>query len=192
MIFHFEIPDEAVELLKKIKAHGAAEFRDYEFKNLEEFKSNSTYMTPLSEGKFRDEGWFFKRNFCEPDKLEPLFKYDLIKDVEDAWHPTYEISERGEEILEQAKDKKLVLKSDGAQFKSFAYYGSKEEFEKLAVSYAKKLTNKQKEGRMLDVAMFILGTVNGVLRQEVIFTKLLNGESMEDAAIRIGIPIKVK
>jgi len=97
----YEIPDEAIELLKKIKASGgSAEFRDSEFLNVQEFKESSNYGTFYAEGKKRDEDWFFKRNFCNQHELSPLINYNLIDCDIMCWNLTYVITDIGEKILE--------------------------------------------------------------------------------------------
>lgn len=97
----YEIPDEAIELLKKIKNSGGAEFRDSEYENVEEFKKSSMYGTPLDGAKIRDEAYFFRRNFCNKDELNPLVKYNLIDCDGESWNLTYIVTEIGDEVLEQ-------------------------------------------------------------------------------------------
>lgn len=39
MKIFFEIPDDAIEILKRIDAEGGAEFKDSEYQNVQEFKN---------------------------------------------------------------------------------------------------------------------------------------------------------
>lgn len=72
-------------------------------------------------------------------------------------------------------------------FKSIKYIGEKSEFLKFAESMIIAFDKKHKEGKMLDVQMFVLGTVHGKERLEIVFAKMLPGESLSRTGVRIGI-----
>ncbi len=97
----YEIPDEAIELLKRFGKEGAAEFRDSEYKNVEEFKKGSLYGTENAGGKVRDEEWFFKRNFCNQDELTDLIAHNFIDCDTNCWNLTYRITDIGKKVLEK-------------------------------------------------------------------------------------------
>jgi hypothetical protein len=101
MKIEFEISDKSFELLKEIEKAGAAEFRDYEYKSLEDFKKSSGFSS--DEAGFMTERWFKARNFCDAKDLEELIAYDLIDTHESAWHPTWVVSQLGKEILSKHK-----------------------------------------------------------------------------------------
>ena len=93
MKIEFEISDKSFEVLKEIDKSGQAEFKDYQFKSLEEF---------ISEGNgINTENSFKIRNFCDQKDILDLITYDLIDIKEDALHPTYIVTERGKQILEK-------------------------------------------------------------------------------------------
>ncbi len=99
MIIEFEISDKSFEVLKDIHKAGMAEFRDNNFYSLEEFKKSKKFV---SEGTdMCTEAWFKRRNFCDQKDIEDLIAYDLIDIEENAWHPTYIVTERGKQILEK-------------------------------------------------------------------------------------------
>lgn len=108
MKIFFEISDESIELLKRIKSEGGAEFRDSEYNNVEEFKKDSMYGTSLGEDKTRDEAYFFRRNFCNQDELKQLVKYNFIDCDGMSWNLTYTITDIGEEVLEQLKNSEEI------------------------------------------------------------------------------------
>lgn len=95
----FEISDEAFNLLTKLNA---AEYRDTEFRTLEDFKNSEEYKS----GK-KTEEWFLKRNYggtlyliCELEEYG-LVEQDYITDCE-SWHITYIVSEFGKKILDKS------------------------------------------------------------------------------------------
>ena len=101
MKIEFEISDKAFELLKAIDEAGEAEFRDSEYKSLEDFKKSPDF-NPAESG-FRTEKWFKARNFCDLKDLDELISRDLIDTHEMAWHQTWVVSPFGKEILKKNK-----------------------------------------------------------------------------------------
>jgi hypothetical protein len=85
----FSISYQSYHLLKEIEKVGCAEFRDYEYDSLEEFKSG-----------LRTEEWFKARNFCDYKDLTELIENNLIDHGDGmSWHLTYYVSEFGKKIL---------------------------------------------------------------------------------------------
>lgn len=106
----YEIKDEAIELLKKIKQAGYAEFKDTYFRNVEEFKKSDTFGTPLYEDKVRDEAYFFRRNFCNLDEISELLAHDLLEDDDMSMSMTYVVSEKGKMLLSKlTEDSKEIF-----------------------------------------------------------------------------------
>lgn len=90
-----EIPDEAYDLLLKIKQEGYAEYRDTLYDTLEEFRRDASNHN-------RTDEWFLNRNCGGTFYLiDELLKYDLIDTDDDAWHLTFKLSMMGEMLLEQ-------------------------------------------------------------------------------------------
>lgn len=190
MIIKTEISDDALVVLKMINKKGRAEFKDSEYINLDAFKKSTIYNTETANPeKKRDDAWFRARNFCDLDMLTELTEHDLI-DLDYACSTlTYILTEKGKKILaqflEEQKNSKLIMRSA-------AYFGPKEDFREFAIQSAVELDKKQKAGKMLDVRLFIVGTVGGVVKQQVFFIKSLPGETLEETGIRAGMPIKKK
>jgi len=91
----FQITDEAFNLLKEINNKGYAEYRDTEYKTLEEFKKSDDYNVLL-----RNEECFLSRNFNGTlNLIYELSKYGLIESDGESWHTTYIVSDFGKEIL---------------------------------------------------------------------------------------------
>ena len=88
-----EISDEAIDILKKLKEKGYAEFRD-------NFASETDFLESV-EFKLYNKTleWYRARNFCDIKIIEELDAADLVKNDFDSWHLTYTISEKGEDIL---------------------------------------------------------------------------------------------
>jgi hypothetical protein len=101
MEIKFEISDKSFELLKEIEKAGEAEFRDSEYKSLEDFKKSSEFSS--EESGFRTEKWFKARNFCDLKDMEELIAHDLVDIHGMAWHQTWVVSPFGKEILEKNK-----------------------------------------------------------------------------------------
>jgi hypothetical protein len=101
MKIEFEISDKSFELLKAIDKAGAAEFRDFEYKSLEDFKKSHEFSA--EESGFRTEKWFKARNFCDFQDMDELIARDLVDTHEMAWHPTWVVSTFGKEILSKYK-----------------------------------------------------------------------------------------
>jgi hypothetical protein len=99
MIIEFEISDKSFEILKEIKKAKSAEFRDYQFESLEDFKKSDKFV---KEGDgMCTEAWFKRRNFCDRKDLDDLFENGLIDDDGESWHITYVVTERGKKIIEK-------------------------------------------------------------------------------------------
>lgn len=96
----FEISEDAYDLLLKISKE-AAEYRDPEFKTLEEFrKANAENAEPFR----RTDEWFLNRNTNGTYYLiEELERCGLVQDDDRAWHMSYGISPFGKEILQNKK-----------------------------------------------------------------------------------------
>lgn len=92
----FQISDAAFELLQELDKGGYAEFRDPEYRSLQDFLN--------SEDVGRGEEWFMKRNHDGSLYLiEELDYYNLVEPDFDAWYRTYKISEFGKEVLKNLK-----------------------------------------------------------------------------------------
>jgi hypothetical protein len=94
-----EIDNDSLEVLKKMHDVGYAEFRDYEFNNLEEFKNSDEFKSGL-----RSEDWFLARNFCDQKLLEPLIRTNCIDQDYDAWHTTFIVTDFGKTVLRQISE----------------------------------------------------------------------------------------
>lgn len=94
---HFEISQEAYQLLNKINEAGAAEYRDTDLNTIEDFKSSEF-------SKIWDEDWFLNRNFGGTAYLLPeLIKYGLIENDTGSWHETWVLSIFGKEVVQNFK-----------------------------------------------------------------------------------------
>ena len=95
MKFEIEISDAAFKLLKDIEKKGHAEYRDTEYRTLEDFKNSEEYKSGS-----RTIEWFESRNFFGTYYLIPeLTRYNLVDNDFDAWHLTYEITDIGKEMI---------------------------------------------------------------------------------------------
>ena len=91
--FRFKISDEAFDLLLTINKEGYIEYRDCEYETVEEFENSVNKTMTLKS--------FNSRNCNGTLYLIPeLYKYNFIRDVEDAWHRSYEMSDVGKSLLE--------------------------------------------------------------------------------------------
>lgn len=92
----FEISDAAFELLEELGKGGIAEYRDSEYRSLQDFRN--------SDDLKRGEEWFMNRNHRGTLYLiDELNHYNLVEPDFDAWHMTYRISEFGVESLNKQK-----------------------------------------------------------------------------------------
>lgn len=98
-----EISEKSFELLKQLEDGKGAEFRDYEYDSLEEWKEKEQWF----KDGIKTEDYFKARNFCDMIDFEELIENDLVDDGDGmAWHRTYYISEKGKKMLEQNKTEK--------------------------------------------------------------------------------------
>lgn len=96
----FHISDDAWKLLLSIQKEGYAEYRDVRYDTLED------YLADFPDGKER----FLSRNHGGTYHLVgELLKYNLITDVEDAWHITYKVTELAEDLIAiELRDEKIT------------------------------------------------------------------------------------
>lgn len=96
----FHISDDAWKLLLSIQKEGYAEYRDTRYDTLED------YLADFPDGKER----FLARNHGGTYHLVgELLKYNLITDVEDAWHITYKVTELAEDLIAiELRDEKIT------------------------------------------------------------------------------------
>ena len=88
----FEVSKLAADLLLKIHQAGSAEYRDNEWKTLEDFKS--------SDQSHRSDQWFLSRNFGGTYwLLDELLQYGLVESDGESWHLTYVLTDFGREIV---------------------------------------------------------------------------------------------
>lgn len=91
----FEINKDSFDLLKKINEKGCAEYRDTNWKTLEDFKKSDEFL----DGN-RNQEWFLERNFGGTAYLlEDLIGCGLIDSDGESWHLTYIVTDFGKEIL---------------------------------------------------------------------------------------------
>lgn len=103
--YTFEISDEAYSLLLSIQKEGYAEYRDINWKSLEDFRADKDITD------WRSEDHFLSRNHGGTYHLTgELLKHNLIEDVEDSWHITYKLSDFAEELLslQNIRNEKLI------------------------------------------------------------------------------------
>lgn len=94
--FEFELVDEQVNFLKKLKEAKIAEYRDPEYSTFQEFQQDK------SKPGWQTDAWFLKRNFNGTYYLvEELYNMKLVKLVEDAWHESYELTDIANKLFEQ-------------------------------------------------------------------------------------------
>lgn len=67
------------------------------------------------------------------------------------------------------------------------YIGTKEGFQQVAAAAVSRFNNIQKEGKLKMFRAFILGTVGGKDIFEVKFSKSLEGETLEQHMLRLGM-----
>jgi len=67
------------------------------------------------------------------------------------------------------------------------YVGKKEGFLNFAQDLITAFDAKQKKGKMVDVSMFVVGTVNGQEKLEIWLAKTLPKETLVRTGVRIGI-----
>ena len=91
----FRISDKAFELLKKINDSGSAEYRDTQYKSLEDFKISEEFKSG-----FMSTDSFLRRNFGGTYYLiDELALFGLIQLDDMCWHTTYVISDFGKYII---------------------------------------------------------------------------------------------
>ena len=103
--YTFEISDDAYNLLLSIKKEGYAEYRDKRWVSLEDFQKNKT------EYDHQTDDYFLNRNHGGTFYLiGELLKYNLLDDVEESWHLTYELSDFGKEMLslQNIRNEKII------------------------------------------------------------------------------------
>ena len=111
MKFEIEISDAAFKLLKDIEKKGHAEYRDTEYRTLEDFKNSEEYKSGS-----RTIEWFESRNFFGTYYLIPeLTRYNLVDNDFDAWHLTYEITDIGKEMI--GKNEEYIFTSKNEKIK---------------------------------------------------------------------------
>lgn len=92
--YTFLLAEPAFDLLYKISEVGSAEYRDFEFESLTEFREK------VRENHFLTEEQFLSRNFGGTYYLiNDLLEFNLIKSDDMCWHTTYVISEFGKKVL---------------------------------------------------------------------------------------------
>jgi hypothetical protein len=95
----FQISDEAFELLKQIKQEWGAEYRDFDYKTLDEFKQSNDFKRGILT-----ESQFLNRNFNGTFYLIlELQKYNLVEIDDNSYHSTYILTDFGKEILKNQK-----------------------------------------------------------------------------------------
>lgn len=93
----FEISQPAWELLFSLKSGRLVEYRDPEWPTLEDFKNCKIEVTPIDQNQI---DIFLRRNSGGTYWLIPeLLKHNLVQEEPNTWHPTYQISELGLEVL---------------------------------------------------------------------------------------------
>ena len=104
MNVNFTLSDDAIDLLKKIKTEGAAEYRDTEFKNILQFRESDLFQKGI-----RTDDWYLKRNTDGTLYLiDELFALNLIDNDWMAWHTTYVLTEQGKKLLHDIENTKPV------------------------------------------------------------------------------------
>jgi hypothetical protein len=94
-----EITDEEFEALDRIRQEGVAEFRDQEY-SWDEYKESNKESIERSPEVWTEER-FLRRNFYGFKKeVLSLYGKDLVDMVDDAWHPTYKITDLGLKFFE--------------------------------------------------------------------------------------------
>jgi len=93
--FWFTLSDKGFELLKQIN-ESPREFRDHNFRSLEDFKKSDEFING-----HRTEESFKKRNFCDLHDLDELFEHELIECDGESWHITYVTSNFGKKMLKE-------------------------------------------------------------------------------------------
>jgi hypothetical protein len=100
--YTIELSDEAYALLLSIRKEGYAEYRDQKWKSLEDFRD--------SKNTTQTDDYFLNRNHGGTFYLiGELLKFNLLDDVDNSWHLTYELSEFAKELLslQNVRDEKL-------------------------------------------------------------------------------------
>lgn len=67
------------------------------------------------------------------------------------------------------------------------YVGEKKDFLQFAQDMILAFDKKQKQGKMVDVSMFVVGTVNGEEKLQIWLAKILPKETLVRTGVRIGI-----
>lgn len=76
---------------------------------------------------------------------------------------------------------------EAAGVKDIKYIGPKEGFQQIAVAAVSRFNDIQKEGKLKMFRAFVLGTVGGKDIFEVRFSKSLEGETLEQHMLRLGM-----
>ena len=95
----FEISDAAFELLKRLEKVYSLEYRDPEYKSLDDYRKYKTLtgITPDNS----DEERFLKRNSGGTFYLmEELLGHDLVDFESKSWHQTFILSDLGKKVLQ--------------------------------------------------------------------------------------------
>lgn len=96
----FHISDDAWKLLLSIQKEGYAEYRDTRYDTLEEY---------LTEYPGQSERFLARNHGGTYHLVGELLKYNLITDVEDAWHITYKLTELAEDLIAiELRDEKIT------------------------------------------------------------------------------------
>ena len=96
----FHISDDAWKLLLSIQKEGYAEYRDTRYDTLEEY---------LTEYPVQSERFLARNHGGTYHLVGELLKYNLITDVEDAWHITYKVTELAEDLIAiELRDEKIT------------------------------------------------------------------------------------
>ena len=94
----FSISKEAYDLLVQMSKGGLFEYRDFQYDSFEEYKGSYGYVGGMTEELF------LSRNCNGTSKLiKELQTYSLVECDDDAWHPTFHITEFGKQILTENK-----------------------------------------------------------------------------------------
>ena len=88
-----QLSQKEIDLLQRCKEQGYLEYRDGEFKNIEEFRRRK-YVSV-------DQNFFLSRN--EGGTLEQAYELEqlgFLSEDMNAWHITFKLTEKGEELFD--------------------------------------------------------------------------------------------
>lgn len=95
----FEISDAAFELLKRLKKEGSLEYRDPEYKSLDNYRRYKT-LTGITPDNSDDERFLKRNSDGTLHLMEELLEHNLVDFDFGSCHQTFILSDLGKKVLQ--------------------------------------------------------------------------------------------